>query len=105
MKEILFVAITVAAMALTGCGSSDASCSDKGSCANDTAPTAASITSCQNFLAKACGSQYQAMMNCGKSNEKCDSSGNMDLTATEAACSTQLANLASCCTTNTTACQ
>ena len=115
MKEILFAAITVTVMALAGCGSSNSSnpdtgsrnvsCSDKGSCPNDTVPTASAITTCQNSLAGACASEYQAMMNCAKSNEKCDSSGNMDLAATEAACPTEFSNVVSCCMATPTACQ
>ena len=104
MKKILFAVMTVAAMALASCGSSDASCSDKGSCANDPAPTSADITSCQNTLAAACGGQYQAVINCAKSNEKCDATGSMDLTALEASCGTQISNLTTCCMSNPTAC-
>jgi hypothetical protein len=105
MKKLLFAAITMAAISLTGCGSGDASCSDKGRCANDTAPSASDITSCKNGLAGACGKQYQSMLNCGKSNEKCDSTGSADMTALLAACATQYSNYSSCCTANPTACQ
>ena len=103
MKKLFNAAITVAVMALAGCGSNDASCSDKSSCANDPARTSADITSCQNSLAGACGSQYQAMLNCVKSNEKCDSTGSMDLTALEASCVTQISNLTTCCISHPTA--
>jgi hypothetical protein len=103
MHKLLLAAITFVAMAFSGCGSDNVSCSDKGKCSQDTAPTAADISSCQAALASACGSQYQAILNCALSNEKCDASGNMDLTATETACSSQLANFVTCCTTNPTA--
>jgi hypothetical protein len=104
MKKLLLAAITVTAMAFSSCGSDNASCSDKGKCANDTAPTADSIASCQSTLAGACGGQYQAVMNCVKSSEKCDSSGDMDLTALLTSCGTQVTNYTACCTSNPTAC-
>jgi hypothetical protein len=105
MKKLLFAAITIAAISLTGCGGGDASCSDKGRCANDTAPSASDITSCKNALAGACGKQIQSLMNCEKSNEKCNSAGSADMTALQTACATQGSNLASCCLANPTACQ
>ncbi len=107
MHKLLLAMITVTAMAFSGCGSGDASCSEKGKCSQETAPTAADISSCQAALASACGSQYQAILNCMFSNEKCDSSGNVDLTATETAtetaCPTQVAKFQTCCTANPTA--
>ena len=103
MKKLLFAAITIAAISLTGCGGGDASCSDKGRCANDTAPSALEITACKSSLAGPCGKEYQSMMNCGKSNEKCNSAGSADTTALLAACATQLTALQSCCAPNPTA--
>jgi hypothetical protein len=105
MKKLVFAAITIAAISLTGCGSGDASCSDKGHCKNDTAPSASSITTCHNMLAGACGKQYQSALNCAKSNEKCDSTGSTDTTGLDTACATQLSDWRSCCTASPTACQ
>jgi hypothetical protein len=107
MQKVVLAVITVAVMAFAGCsgddGSGDVKCSETGICPKDTAPTEPYLSSCQATLASTCGSEWQAVLNCVKANEKCDASGNMDLTATEAACSTQLGNFASCCTTNPTA--
>jgi hypothetical protein len=103
MKKLVFAAITIAAISLTGCGSGDASCSDKGRCANDTAPSASDITTCKNTLAGACGKQYQSLMNCGKSNEKCTSTGSTDTMALLAACATQYSSYQNCCVANPTA--
>ena len=103
MKKLLFAAITIAVISLTGCGSGDASCSDKGRCANNAAPSASAITACQNMLAGACGRQFQSFMNCAESNEKCDSTGSADETTLQAACATQISNLASCWMANPTA--
>jgi len=47
MHKLLLAMITVTAMAFSGCGSGDASCSEKGKCSQETAPTAADISSCQ----------------------------------------------------------
>ena len=103
MQRLLLAMITVAAMALSSCGSDDTKCSDKGKCPLDTVPTEPYLSACQATLAASCGSQWQAVLNCVKANEKCDSSGNMDLPATQAACPTQLANFTTCCTNNPTA--
>jgi hypothetical protein len=105
MKKLLFAAITIAAISLTGCGGGGASCSDKGRCANDTAPSASDITSCKSSLAGACGDKLQSLMNCEKSNEKCTSTGSTDTTALLAACATQYSSYQNCCMTNPTACQ
>jgi hypothetical protein len=103
MKNLFLAAITVAAMTVSGCGSDDVKCSDKGNCAQDSTPSATYVTGCQAMLASTCGSQFQAVLNCVKANEKCDSSGKMDLPATESACSTQFGSYAACCLANPTA--
>jgi hypothetical protein len=103
MKNLLLAAITTAAIALSGCSSDDVKCSDKGICPQDTVPTAAYDNVCQATLGSTCGKQWQAVLNCVKANEKCDSSGNMDLAATESVCSTQLYNFTTCCAANPTA--
>ena len=103
MQNHLLAVITVTVMAIFGCGSEDVKCSDTGKCPLDTTPSTPYVTACQATLAAACGSQWQAVLNCVKSNEKCDSSGAMDLTATKSACPMQFGNFATCCTSNPTA--
>jgi hypothetical protein len=103
MKKLLLAAITIAAIALADCGGDDSSCSHKGRCANDTAPSASAITTCHNILAGTCGRQYQSLQNCSNANEKCDSTGSADVTALEAACATQISDYTSCCMANPTA--
>lgn len=70
MKNLFLAAITVAAMTVSGCGSDDVKCSDKGNCAQDSTPSATYVTGCQAMLASTCGSQFQAVLNCVKANEK-----------------------------------
>ena len=101
MKNLFLAAIVITAMALPGCGSGgNVACSDRGMCPQDTVPTAAYVNVCQTMLGSICGSQWQAVLNCVKANEQCDSIGNMDLSATQAVCSTQFSNFATCCTAN-----
>ena len=104
MKKLLLAAITIAAMALTGCGGDDFSCSDKGRCANNTAPSASAITTCHNILAGTCGRQYQSLQNCIRSNEKCNSTAITDVADPPNPCATLISNWESCCTANPTAC-
>jgi hypothetical protein len=107
MQALVIAMIGVTVMAFSGCSNDDANgnvkCSDTGICPKDIAPTEPYLSACQASLASTCGSQWQAVLNCVKANEKCDSSGNMDLTATQAACSTAFNDFTNCCTTNPTA--
>lgn len=103
MHKLLLAVITVTVMAVSDCGGEDVKCSDTGKCPQDTAPSAPYVAACQATLAATCGSQWQAILNCVKSKEVCDSSGTLDLTATKSVCSTEFGNFATCCATNPTA--
>ena len=102
LRTILVGAFAAASLALAGCGGGF-SCSDKGSCANDVAPTQAAIDACQKQLDGACGSQAKDLGSCSKDNATCDADGHTTTDASK--CSTQLAAVISCCTSNPDACQ
>jgi hypothetical protein len=112
MKTLLAVLLLASGLMLAGCNNGF-SCTSKGTCANDQAPTAADTTACQNAQAGACGSEYTAIGTCSQSNEQCFSDGgsgvnltvtyNLDAGGTltyTGTCSTQYTAFAACCQTN-----
>jgi hypothetical protein len=78
-------------VAVQGCSSSSsnngASCSSKGSCANDPAPTQAQIDQCTQLSTDPkCGNAFQSVLNCTFANQVCTAAGTTDTTATQAKC-------------------
>jgi hypothetical protein len=93
---VLAGALAASAVGLMACGSSY-SCSDKGSCANDVAPTQASIDACNKLLNGTCSSQAKALGQCGKDKSTCDSAG---MSSAGTACDTEFTALTNCCAGN-----
>ena len=101
VRNLLIGAFAFASLALAGCGGGF-SCSDKGKCSADTAPTQAQIDACNKSINdSACGSKAKDLGQCFKDNEVCAADGTEDGLATLGKCSTQLSNLESCCQANT----
>ncbi len=101
LRNLVFAVVSVSSLALMGCGSTF-SCSDKGSCSNDPAPTQAQIDSCNKIMAAACGSQFKTYGQCAKDNATCGSDGKSTVAAGK--CDTQLSAFTTCCTGNAAAC-
>ncbi|MBS2029443.1 MAG: hypothetical protein JST54_16195 [Deltaproteobacteria bacterium] len=97
----LFVGVfAVASLALAGCGGGF-SCSDKGKCSNDVAPTQTAIDACNKAINdSACGSKAKDVASCAESNATCDANGNS--TTDLSKCATQTSALLSCCQSNPT---
>ncbi len=93
-----------AAAALLACSTSSPSssgswsCSAKGKCPNDTAPTADQVNTCQQAVAGCCGDKFQALASCEFTNEQCDSMGNIDMQATANQCGPQNSGYVECVT-------
>lgn len=101
VRNLLIGIFSVVSLSLVGCGGGF-SCSDKGKCANDTAPSQAAIDACNKAIGdSACGGKYKDLGQCFKDNEQCTSAGDADGLATLGKCSSQLSALESCCQSNT----
>jgi len=77
---VLAGALVASAVGFMSCGSSF-SCSDKGSCSNDVAPTQAQIDACNKILSGPCGSQAKTSGQCSKDNSTCGSDGKSTIAA------------------------
>ncbi|MFT3842377.1 MAG: hypothetical protein QM723_35630 [Myxococcaceae bacterium] len=91
---VLAGALVASAVGFMSCGSS-VSCSDKGPCANDVAPTQAQIDACNKLLNGACGTQSKTLAQCSKDNSTCGSDGHSTLTAGK--CDTETSAFVTCC--------
>jgi hypothetical protein len=71
---------------LLSCGGQINPCGRTGICPKDAPPTQDQTESCEYSLDDpACGSKYQALINCGAAQEKCAPNGTEDLQASAAA--------------------
>lgn len=94
---VLAGALVASAAGLMACGSSY-SCTDKGSCANDVAPTQAQIDACNKILNSSCGAQAKTAGQCNKDNSTCGSDGHSTVAAGK--CDTENSALVTCCLGN-----
>jgi hypothetical protein len=93
LRTVLVGAFAAASLALAGCGGGF-SCSDKGSCSNDVAPTQTEIDACNAALNDSkCGSKFKDAAQCGKDNATCNADGVSDVGSK---CDTQTAAYVSC---------
>jgi hypothetical protein len=90
---VLAGALVASSFGLMSCSSSF-SCSDKGSCSNDVAPTQAEIDACNKILNGTCGSQFKTEAQCGKDNATCGSDGKSTIAAGK--CDTETSAFTTC---------
>lgn len=84
MKKVLFAvgaALVVVGVSMTGCSSSGFSCDAKSKCANDPAPSQASIDDCKKEQAGKCSAQYNDFGTCASGQQKCTADGKTDTAA------------------------
>lgn len=100
LRNLMIAALAMGTLALAGCGGGF-SCSDKGKCSNDVAPTQAEIDACNKEINDStCGSKAKDVASCAESNATCDANGNSTVDISK--CSTQTSALISCCSANPT---
>jgi hypothetical protein len=100
IRNLMLGAIAIASLGLTACGGGF-SCSDKGKCSKDSAPSDAQISACTKQISSPkCGDKAKAFGQCAKDNEQCGADGTPDGAATLSHCSTQFGDYQACCSAN-----
>jgi hypothetical protein len=89
------------ALGCSSSGGTNASCSSKGLCPNDTPPTPSEVSQCQSLVGDSkCGGLFQTYFDCAYAQQKCASDGTLDGPATQAAikasCAEQIASYQGC---------
>lgn len=99
MAGVKWLALLIACsvLGLCGCGGGF-SCSARGRCTNSPNPSSAEIDTCSKDIQDAsCGSAFEELLRCFRSDTVCDGQGDEDLAATLQACQAQQSALDACC--------
>lgn len=80
-------------------GAATYTCTSKGACPKEPAPTQEEIDACKQLLAGPCAKEYQAYGDCSLQKEVCASDGTHDDDATKTACNTTWVEFSGCITT------